>query len=145
MKIPVGEGLEFSTNHRSIASQCEDLALSEESLWICADHYDGELDKAEVKFADKYACCVVMASNGYPEKYDKGFEITMPSDKNIYVAGAKLTDDGKLLTNGGRVLGVTETGDTLKEAIDKAYETVGTVSFANAYYRKDIGKRALEA
>ena len=86
-----------------------------------------------------------MASEGYPEKYEKGFEITMPEDKNIYVAGAKLSEDGKLLTNGGRVLGVTETGDTLKEAIDKAYETVKTVSFANAYYRKDIGKRALEA
>lgn len=119
--------------------------LESDLLDIMLKIYDGELDKAEVKFADKYACCVVMASNGYPEKYDKGFEITMPSDKNIYVAGAKLTDDGKLLTNGGRVLGVTETGDTLKEAIDKAYETVGTVSFANAYYRKDIGKRALEA
>ena len=69
----------------------------------------------------------------------------MPADKNIYVAGAKLSEDGKLLTNGGRVLGVTETGDSLKEAIEKAYETVKTVNFANAYYRKDIGKRALEA
>ena len=119
--------------------------LESDLLDIMLKIYDGELDKAEVKFADKYACCVVMASDGYPEKYDKGFEITMPDDKNIYVAGAKLSEDGKLLTNGGRVLGVTETGDTLKEAIDKAYETVGMVSFENAYYRKDIGKRALEA
>ena len=119
--------------------------LESDLLDIMLKIYDGKLDEAEVKFADKYACCVVMASDGYPEKYEKGFEITMPSDKNIYVAGAKLSEDGKLLTNGGRVLGVTETGDTLKEAIDRAYETVGTVSFANAYYRKDIGKRALEA
>ena len=119
--------------------------LESDLLDIMQKIYDGKLDEAEVKFADKYACCVVMASDGYPEKYEKGFEITMPDDKNIYVAGAKISEDGKLLTNGGRVLGVTETGDTLKEAIDKAYETVGTVNFANAFYRKDIGKRALEA
>ena len=113
--------------------------LESDLLDIMQKIYDGKLDEAEVKFADKYACCVVMASDGYPEKYEKGFEITMPDDKNIYVAGAKISEDGKLLTNGGRVLGVTETGDTLKEAIDKAYETVGTVNFANAFYRKDIG------
>ena len=82
-------------------------------------------------------------SDGYPQKYESGFEITMPADKNIYVAGAKLSD-GKLLTAGGRVLGVTETADTLENAIAKAYETVKTVNFANAYYRKDIGKKALE-
>ena len=119
--------------------------LESDLLDIMLKIYDGKLNEAEVRFADKYACCVVMASDGYPEKYDKGFEITMPEDKNIYVAGAKLSEDGRLLTNGGRVLGVTETADSLKEAIDKAYETVKTVSFANAYYRKDIGKRALEA
>ena len=84
-----------------------------------------------------------MASSGYPGKYETGFEIKMPQDKNIYVAGAKL-DNGKILTAGGRVLGVTETAPTLKEAISKAYETVKTVSFDNAYYRKDIGKKALE-
>ena len=119
--------------------------LESDLLDIMLKIYDGKLDEAEVKFADKHACCVVVASDGYPEKYEKGFEITMPADKNIYVAGAKLSEDGKLLTNGGRVLGVTETGDSLKEAIEKAYETVKTVNFANAYYRKDIGKRALEA
>ena len=119
--------------------------LESDLLDIMLKIYDGKLDEAEVKFADKAACCVVMASEGYPEKYDKGFEITMPEDKNIYVAGAKIGDDGSLLTNGGRVLGVTETAPTLEEAIKAAYETVKTVSFANAYYRKDIGKRALEA
>ena len=119
--------------------------LESDLLDIMIKIYEGRLDEAEVKFADKHACCVVMASKGYPLQYEKGFEITMPEDKNIYVAGAKLTEDGKLVTNGGRVLGVTETGDTLKEAIDKAYETVKSVHFDNAYYRKDIGKRALEA
>ena len=119
--------------------------LESDLLDIMIKIYEGRLNEAEVKFADKHACCVVMASKGYPLQYEKGFEITMPEDKNIYVAGAKLSEDGKLLTNGGRVLGVTETGDTLKEAIDKAYETVKSVHFDNAYYRKDIGKRALEA
>ena len=119
--------------------------LESDLLDIMLKIYEGRLAEAEVKFADKYACCVVMASSGYPEKYEKGFEITMPEDKNIYVAGAKLADDGRLLTNGGRVLGVTETGETLKEAIDKAYETVKSISFGNAFFRKDIGKRALEA
>lgn len=106
--------------------------------------YEGKLDEAEVRFADKSAACVVMASEGYPSKYEAGFEITMPEDKNIYVAGAKLKD-GRLVTAGGRVLGVTETAETLAEAIDKAYQTVKTISFENAYYRTDIGKRALMA
>ena len=104
---------------------------------------NGTLDKADVRFKNENACCVVMASDGYPQKYDTGFEITMPQDKNIYVAGAKVKDD-KIVTAGGRVLGVTETAPTLKEAVSKAYETVKTVSFENAYYRKDIGKRAME-
>ena len=104
---------------------------------------DGTLCEIDVKFKDECACCVVMASNGYPQKYESGFEIKMPLDKNIYVAGAKL-DGGKLLTAGGRVLGVTENAPTLKEAIEKAYETVKLVSFDNAYYRTDIGQKALK-
>ncbi len=118
--------------------------LESDLLEIMLHIYDETLDKAEVKFADDSACCVVMASNGYPAKYDTGFEITMPEDKNIYVAGAKLVD-GKLLTSGGRVLGVTETAPTLEEAIKKAYQTVSEVKFDNAFYRKDIGSRALMA
>ena len=118
--------------------------LESDLLDIMLKIYDGKLDEAEVKFSDKYACCVVMASEGYPQKYETGFEITMPADKNIYVAGAKLKD-GKLVTGGGRVLGVTETADTLKGAIDAAYETVKSVNFENAYFRTDIGQRALMA
>lgn len=103
------------------------------------------LEKCKVEFYDKSVCCVVMASEGYPQSYEKGYEITFENGReNIFVAGAKLRD-GKLLTNGGRVLGVTRTGDTLKEAIDNAYEAVKTVKFENAYYRKDIGQRALAA
>ncbi len=118
--------------------------LESDLLEIMLKIYEGKLDEAEVSFADKSACCVVMASEGYPTAYEKGFEITMPSDKNIYVAGAKL-EDGKLLTNGGRVLGVTETADSLEEAVAKAYESVKLVHFDNAYYRRDIGRRALDA
>ena len=108
-----------------------------------ADERLGEID---VKFKDENACCVIMASDGYPSKYEKGYEITVDDDMNgeIFVAGAVLKD-GKLLTNGGRVLGVTCTAPTLKEAIDKSYGEVTKVHFGNAYYRKDIGAKALNA
>ena len=108
---------------------------------------DEKLDSVDVRFKDGAACCVVMASCGYPEKYETGYEITLPpeeEDINIYIAGAKLSD-GKLLTSGGRVLGVTATADNLRSAVEKAYMAVKTVGFENAYYRSDIGKRALEA
>lgn len=118
--------------------------LKSDLLDIMMHIWDGTLDKAEVEFEDKNACCVIMASEGYPQSYEKGYEITMPADKNIYVAGA-VEKDGKLLTNGGRVLGVTEIGDTLADAIAKSYETVKTVNFGNAFYRKDIGQKALKA
>ena len=78
------------------------------------------------------------------QKYDTGFEISFPenSDAEIFVAGAKL-ENGKVLTAGGRVLGVTAVAKTLSDAIDKAYAAVKTVSFKNAFYRKDIGQKAL--
>ncbi len=105
-----------------------------------------DLKSLEVKFSDKSAACVIMASKGYPSSYDKGFEITIPEEisDSVFVAGATLSD-GKLLTSGGRVLGVTATADTLEEAIDAAYEKVEKIHFDNAYYRHDIGKRALLA
>ena len=108
---------------------------------------DEKLDSVDVRFRGGSACCVVMASRGYPEKYETGYEITLPpeeEDINIYIAGAKLSD-GKLLTSGGRVLGVTATADNLRSGVEKAYMAVKTVGFENAYYRSDIGKRALEA
>ncbi|MBQ3116106.1 MAG: phosphoribosylamine--glycine ligase [Clostridia bacterium] len=104
-----------------------------------------ELDKIKVEFMNKSACCVVMASKGYPEKYDKGFEIIFnTSRKNVFVAGAKL-ENGKLLTNGGRVLGVTAVAGNLQKAIKKAYKKSEKIKFANAYKRTDIGARALKA
>lgn len=103
------------------------------------------LSDVEVKFSNECACCVVVASEGYPVAYEKGYEMTLPEDKTgIFVAGAKL-EDGKLVNNGGRVLGVTRKGKSLEEAISNSYEAVKSVSFANAFYRKDIGQKALNA
>ena len=104
------------------------------------------LAETEVKFSNKSACCVIMASKGYPSSYEKGYEITIPQDllDSTYVAGATLKD-GKLLTSGGRVLGVTSVKDTLKDAIDASYKKVERIKFDNRYYRNDIGAKALQA
>ncbi len=104
------------------------------------------LSDINVEFCDKHACCVIMASKGYPEKYEKGFEMDIPESiaNKVYVAGAKKSE-GKLLTNGGRVLGATEIADSLENAICGAYKLVEQIKFDNAYYRNDIGQRALKA
>ena len=104
------------------------------------------LADTEVKFSDKHACCVIMASNGYPSSYEKGYEITISNDllDSTYVAGATLKD-GKLLTSGGRVLGVTSIAEALKDAIDASYKKVEKIKFYNRYYRSDIGAKALKA
>jgi len=104
------------------------------------------LAETEVKFSEKNACCVIMASKGYPTAYEKGFVMTIPEtiQDKVFVAGASLKE-GKLVTNGGRVLGVTAISETLENAIDTAYSYVKTISFDNAYYRNDIGQRALAA
>ncbi len=104
------------------------------------------LSDIKVEFEDKHACCVIMASEGYPSHYDKGFAIKYPEElkDKIFFAGAA-EKDGALVTNGGRVLGVTEIADTLKGAIDAAYADVKKIEFGNAYYRRDIGKKALLA
>ena len=102
------------------------------------------LSEIEVEFSDGCACCVIMASEGYPEKYQKGYEITLPEDAKdrIYIAGAS-KEDGKLVTSGGRVLGAVATADDLSSAIDAAYALVDRIHFENAFYRHDIGARAL--
>ena len=107
---------------------------------------DGTLGDTEVKFSDKSACCVIMASDGYPAHYEKGFEIRAEDGvmENVFIAGAVMKD-GRLVTSGGRVLGVSAIADTLKDAITLAYERVGKITFDNAYYRSDIGRRALAA
>lgn len=106
---------------------------------------DGKLDEIDLEFEDNAAVCVVLASDGYPVSYEKGFEIKgleqFDGKDGYYVfhAGTKL-DDGKIVTNGGRVLGVTAKGDTLKEARANAYEATKLIDFDNKYMRTDIGK-----
>ncbi len=120
--------------------------LESDLLTVMQATTNGTLEKTEVRFSDKHACCLIMASKGYPESYEKGFSMTIPSDiaPDVYVAGAKL--DGEVLrTNGGRVLGVTSVADSLDAAIAQSYEKAGSIKFENAYYRTDIGKKALAA
>ena len=107
----------------------------------------GSLADTEVKFSEKSACCVILASKGYPEKYEKGFPITLPAteaDERIYIAGATQSD-GKLLTSGGRVLGAAAVAGNLPAAVEKAYALADRIHFDNAYCRRDIGRRALKA
>ena len=120
--------------------------LESDLLTVMRAVTEGKLAETEVKFSDKNACCVVMASKGYPTSYEKGFELTIPAEisNKVYVAGAAIKD-GKLVTNGGRVLGATEVADTLPNAIKAAYGLVDKIHFDNAFYRHDIGARALKA
>ena len=118
--------------------------LESDLLTIMKATTNGTLAETEVKFSEKSACCVIMASEGYPVSYEKGFEMYIPEEieGNVYVAGASLKD-GKLLTNGGRVLGVTAVEDNLKYAVKSSYALVKQISFDNAFYRNDIGAKAL--
>ena len=119
--------------------------LESDLLTVMQAVTEGKLAECEVKFRDAHACCVVLASKGYPLSYEKGYEITIPDEvkDHVFVAGAALKD-GKLVTSGGRVLGVTAVADTLPEAVKEAYGMAETVTFGNRYMRHDIGKRALD-
>lgn len=120
--------------------------LESDLLTVMQAVTNGTLADVDVKFSDKHACCVIMASAGYPTAYEKGYEITIPESiaDSVYVAGAKRTDE-KLLTDGGRVLGATAVENTLPEAIKAAYALVEHIHFDNKYYRSDIGARAMMA
>ena len=121
--------------------------LESDLLTIMMHTSDGTLREEDVRFGDRSACCVIVASKGYPVKYESGFEIKLPElgkDEEIYIAGAK-EDGERLLSAGGRVLGAVAVDDGLREAIEKAYSLAGKVEFSNGFYRKDIGQRALRA
>jgi phosphoribosylamine--glycine ligase len=120
--------------------------LKSDLLTVMMATTNGTLSETDVVFEEKNACCVIMASNGYPQSYEKGFEMNIPEEiaDNVYVAGA-VEKDGKLVTSGGRVLGATAVAETLPEAINEAYKLVDNIHFDNAFYRKDIGARALKA
>jgi len=120
--------------------------LTSDLLTIMQATTDGTLADTQVRFSDQHACCVIMASAGYPQAYDKGLPLTIPAAiaDSVYVAGAAIKD-GVLVTNGGRVLGATAVADSLPAAIDAAYKLVEQIHFDNAFYRHDIGARALQA
>ena len=120
--------------------------LKSDLLKVMRATTEGKLAECEVEFSSGAAACVIMASEGYPEGYKSGYEIKIDKSvsDSVYVAGAKL-DGEKLLTAGGRVLGVSATADTLEDAIASAYAKLPKVSFEGAYYRHDIGARALRA
>ena len=120
--------------------------LKSDLLTIMQATTNGTLAETPVEWKDGAACCVVVASEGYPGSYEKGKELVIEDEvkDKVYVAGAAFKD-GKLVTNGGRVLGCTAVAEDLPAAINAAYKIVEKVHFENAYCRKDIGARALKA
>ena len=138
--------LEFNARFGDPEAQVVLTRMESDIIAVCEACIDGKLNDIDLKFSDNAAVCVVLASDGYPLSYEKGFEITGLENfegKDDYFclhAGTKFNEAGKIVTNGGRVLGVTATGATLKEARAKAYEATKWVSFANKYMRTDIGK-----
>ena len=121
--------------------------LTSDLLEIMLAVRGGTLREDMVRFREGAACCVVLASEGYPQKYETGFEIALPetgANEDIYIAGAKREGD-RLVTSGGRVLGAVATAEDLPRAVEAAYALAGRISFQNAYMRHDIGRRALAA
>ncbi len=143
--------LEYNARFGDPEAQVVLPRLKTDMIEVCEAVIDGNLDELNLQFEDKAAVCVVLASDGYPVSYEKGKEITGLEnfkDKDGYYcfhAGTKFDENGKVVTNGGRVLGITAKGDTLKEARQKAYEATEWVSFENKYMRHDIGKAIEEA
>ena len=147
MLTPNGpKGIEYNCRFGDPETQVVLPLLESDLLTVMQATTDGTLTETEVKFADKHACCVITASAGYPESYKKGYKLSMSARAaaHTYVAGAKL-EDGKLLTNGGRVTGTTAIAASLEEAIKEAYRLSDGVKFEGAYRRSDIGQRALQA
>ena len=120
--------------------------LESDLLTVMRAVTEERLSETEVRFSDKHACCVILASEGYPTAYEKGFPLEIPAAvrESVFVAGAAMKD-GQLVTNGGRVVGCTAVCDTLPAAVEEAYRIAGQVCFANKYCRSDIGRRALAA
>ncbi len=143
--------LEYNARFGDPEAQVVLPRLKTDMIDVCEAVIDGTLDKIDLQFEDKAAVCVVLASDGYPVSYEKGKEITgLENFKNkdgyyCFHAGSKFDESGKIVTNGGRVLGITAKGDTLAEARKKAYEATEWVTFDNKYMRHDIGKAIDEA
>jgi phosphoribosylamine--glycine ligase len=118
--------------------------LESDLLEILLACRNGTLDQVDVRWKDGAACCLVLASGGYPTSYQKGYPITgidrASETAVVFHAGTKRTDSGELVTNGGRVLGVTATGADLNAAIDAAYASAAHISFRDMHFRRDIGR-----
>ncbi len=120
--------------------------LESDLLTVMRAVTEEHLADTEVRFSDKHACCVILASKGYPEHYEKGFPLEIPESvqDKVYVAGATVMD-GRLVTNGGRVVGCTAIAETLSEAVRDAYKIAEQVRFENKFCRRDIGAKAMAA
>ena len=147
MLTPAGpKVLEFNARFGDPETQVVLPLLKSDLLTVMQAVTNGTLSETPVEFSSGNACCVVMASKGYPVSYEKGYEIDIPDEikDSVYVAGAA-KKDGRLVTSGGRVLGVTAVEDTLEKAVSSAYKKVEKIHFDNAFYRRDIGAKALAA
>ena len=141
MLTPIGvKVLEYNARFGDPETQVVLPRLESDLYEIFEAVIDGRLDQIDIKWNALSAVCVVMASGGYPQSYQTGYEITgLPvADALVFHAGTKL-DDGRLLTSGGRVLGVTALGENIFQARDKAYSAVNKIHFKDAHYRHDIG------
>lgn len=142
--------LEFNCRFGDPETQVILPLLDEDLLQVLAETAHGNISADNYSFKTDIASCIVMASEGYPGSYETGKKIFIPgirdigNDSMIFHAGTELSNDGNLLTTGGRVLGVTAIGESLKESLSKAYKTVGLIEFEGAYWRKDIGWRLAE-
>ena len=129
--------------------ECEVLMplIKSDALALMFDIANGRLDESSVEIRDEFAAIVVVCAKGYPNSYKKGDEIFLPDSEPegswVIHSGTKKTADGKIVTNGGRVLGMTATGKTLREALDKAYALCEKTKFDGAFYRRDIAHRQL--
>ncbi len=143
--------LEYNARFGDPEAQVVLPRMKNDLIDVCEACIDGTLDEMELQFEDSAAVCVVLASDGYPLKYEKGLPITGlenfdgREDYYCFHAGTRLAADGSVVTNGGRVLGITAKGADLQEARKKAYDATAWVSFANKYMRHDIGKAIDEA
>ena len=140
--------LEFNARFGDPETQSFVRLLKTDLIDIMEASIDGTLNEINIQWSNQSACTVVAASNGYPDKYEKGFAISGIEDAQkldgivIFHAGTGIKD-GKLITSGGRVLGVSAVGETLKDALNKAYNALGLIKFDGMYYRKDIGRKSL--
>jgi phosphoribosylamine--glycine ligase len=141
--------LEFNARFGDPEAQPLLMRMKSDLVPILEATIDGKLSDQKMELEDRPSVCVVMASGGYPGSYQKGKvisgleEAAKARDAFVFHAGTVLKE-GKVLTNGGRVLGVTALGNGIQEAIEKAYEAVAKISWEGAYYRRDIGQKALK-